>query len=163
MWRRLKQETGVRHSLACLGVPAGDSAFLVCASHPGSNVEVPTTISLTWHCYCSSSLCSKETRGPFIRSQVLHRSTDWRLSWKWPARELLSRPCCSSSRSHGVCGSGSLLDAPHCPQPGRKLHPDKSRKHQLLQRMASHNWAVRQSIGRDAKRDFRSTKAALAA
>src|SRR6218665_64305 len=37
--------------------------------------------------------------------------------------------------------AAQVADPPH-PQPGTKLHPDKSRKHLPLQKTANHNWVV---------------------
>src|SRR6218665_1240568 len=49
---------------------------------------------------------------------------------------------CSFFRLLEACGSSSRSDVLPHPQPGTKLRPDKSRKHQLLQKKASHNWVV---------------------
>src|SRR6218665_708327 len=76
---------------------------------------------------------SNEVNAQSRPSPVLRRSTE-----KGPSRIRQGR----GPPSLSYCGSSSKWDVLHHPQPGTKLHPDKSRKHQLLQKKASHNWVV---------------------
>src|SRR6218665_245847 len=140
--RRRRRETGVRHWMACRGSLAEYSAFLVCALRQGYDVAVRRTISSAWHSGCTWIRCSEEVNDQSRPSPVLRRSTE-----KMPSRIRQGRgpsflSYCSFSRQLEVCGSCSKSDVLHHPQPGTKLHPDKSRKQQLLQKMASHNWVV---------------------
>src|SRR6218665_2261451 len=94
------------------------------------------------HSDCTWIRGSEEVNGPSRPSLVLRRSTEKRSSRIRQGRGPPSRSYCNSSRLSEACGSSSRSDVPHHPQPVTKLHPDKSRKHLLLQKTANHNWVV---------------------
>src|SRR6218665_3581939 len=100
------------------------------------------TNASTSHSDCTWIRCSEEVNGPSRPSPVLRRSTEKRPSRIRQGRGPPSRSSCNFFRLLEACGSGSRSDVLHHPQPGTKLLPDKSRKHQPLQKKASHNWVV---------------------
>src|SRR6218665_1622145 len=83
--------------------------------------------------------CSEEVDDQSRPSPVVRRSTEKMPSRIRQGRGPLFLSYCSFSRQLEACGSSSKSDVLHHPQPGTKLPPDKSRKHQLLQKKASHN------------------------
>src|SRR6218665_3015611 len=99
------------------------------------------------HSDCSWIRCSEEANGPSRPSLVLRRSTEKRPSRIRQGRGPPSRSYCNSSRRLEACGSSSRSDVTPHPQPGTKLHPDKSRKHLPLQKTANHNWVVAELDG----------------
>src|SRR6218665_2627552 len=99
---------------------------------------------------CTWIRCSEEVNDQSRPSPVLRRSTE-----KMPSRIRQGRGppfllYCSFSLQLEACGSSSKSDVLPHPQPGTKLHPDKSRKHQLLQKRQviigwSQYWTGRQT------------------
>src|SRR6218665_990091 len=103
------------------------------------NIQLPASI---WRFGCTWIRCSEEVNGQSRPSPGLRRSTEKRPSRIREGRGPPSLSYCSFFRLLEACGSSSKSDVLHHPQPGTKLHPDKSRKHQLLQEKTSHNWVV---------------------
>src|SRR6218665_1308457 len=100
------------------------------------------SISLVWDSGWTSIRCSKEVNDQSRPSTVLRRNTVKMPSRMSPERVPPFLSYGSFSRQLEACGLSSISDVLHHSQPGTKLHKDKSRKYQLLQKMESHNWVV---------------------